>query len=54
MNIDEAKQALTRLIEKSRLHFYKPVQIAEILYHDRVYHDVDLSSMETYRTQSKK
>ena len=54
MNIDEAKQALTRLIEKSRLHFYKPVQIAEILYHDRVYHDVDLSSLETYRTQSKK
>ena len=54
MNIDEAKQALIRLIDKSRLHFYKPVQIAEILYHDRVHHDVDLSSLETYRTQSKK
>ena len=54
MNIEEAEQALIRLIDKSRLHFYKPVQIAEILYHDRVHHDVDLPSLETYRTQSKK
>ena len=54
MNIEQAKQALIRLIDKSRLHFYKLVQIAEILYHDRLYHDVDLSSLETYRTQSKK
>ncbi|MBQ7217077.1 MAG: HaeII family restriction endonuclease, partial [Synergistaceae bacterium] len=54
MNIDESKQALIKIIDKSRIHFYKPIQIAEILYHDRVYHDVDLSSLETYRTQSKK
>ncbi len=54
MNITEAKEALDRLIQKSRIHFYKPIQIAEILYHDRVFHDVDLLSPETYRTQSKK
>ena len=54
MNITEAREALDRLIRKSRIHFYKPIQIAEILYHDRVFHDVDLSSLETYRTRSKK
>lgn len=54
MNITEAREALDRLIRKSRVHFYKPIQIAEILYHDRVFHDVDLSLLETYRTQSKK
>ena len=54
MNIKQAKQALDKIIQKSRIHFYKPIQIAEILYHDRVFHDVDLSSLETYRTQSKK
>ena len=54
MNITEAGEALDRLIRKSRVHFYKPIQIAEILYHDRVFHDVDLSLLETYRTQSKK
>ena len=54
MNITEAREALDKLIRKSRIHFYKPIQIAEILYHDRVFHDVDLSSPETYRTQSRK
>lgn len=54
MNITEAREALDRLIRKSRIHFYKPIQIAEILYRDRVFHDVDLSSLETYSSQSKK
>ena len=54
MNITEAREALDRLIRKSRIHFYKPIQVAEILYHDRVFHDVDLSSIETYRNRSKK
>ena len=54
MKFDEAKSALDKLINKSRVHFYKPIQIAEILYHDRVYRDIDLSSLDTYRTQSKK
>lgn len=54
MNRHQAIEALEKIIKKSRIHFYKPVQIAEILYHDRIYHDVDLSSLETYRTRSKK
>ena len=53
MNAEQALNALDKIIQKSRIHFYKPIQIAEILYHDRVYHDVDLASLETYRTRSK-
>lgn len=35
MNIKEAKQALDKVISKGRVHLYKPIQIAEILYRDR-------------------
>lgn len=49
----EAKNALDTVIEKARVHLYKPIQVAEILYHDRVFHDVDLLDLETYRAQSK-
>lgn len=51
---EEAKKALDLIIRKSRVHLYKPIQIAEILYHDRVHHDVKLLELETYRTKSKK
>lgn len=49
----EAKQALDTVIKKSRVHLYKPIQIAEILYRDRVIQDIDTSNLETYRTKSK-
>ena len=49
----EAKKALDALIGKSRVHLYKPIQIAEILYRDRTYKDIDLSQLEDYRTKSK-
>lgn len=54
VTIQEAKQALDNVIEKSRVHLYKPIQVAEILYRDRVYKDIDLSKLEDYRTRSKK
>ncbi len=54
MDTEQALKALDKIIMKSRIHFYKPIQIAEILYHDRVFHDVNLSSLETYRNKSKK
>jgi hypothetical protein len=54
MNIAEAKQALDKVIDKARVHLYKPIQIAEILYRDRVEQDINLSELATYRTQSKK
>ena len=49
----EAKKALDKIISKSRVHLYKPIQIAEILYQDRVVKDIDLGDLESYRNQSK-
>ena len=50
----KAKDALDKIIKKSRVHFYKPIQIAEILYRDRIDGDIDLEDLETYRNKSKK
>lgn len=52
-DISKAKKALDNLIKKSRVHLYKPIQIGEILYHSRVYNDVDLDDLESYRNASK-
>jgi type II restriction enzyme len=49
-----AKKALDKVIDKARVHLYKPIQIAEILYRDRVEQTITLSELATYRTQSKK
>ncbi|GHT53630.1 type II restriction endonuclease HaeII [Bacteroidia bacterium] len=54
MKIQEAKLQLDKVIDKARVHLYKPIQVAEILYRDRVENDVDLSDLETYRNSSKK
>lgn len=54
ITIEDAKRALDIVIEKGRIHLYKPIQVAEILYRDRIYKDIDLSNLEDYRTQSKK
>ena len=54
VTIEEAKRSLDIVIEKGRVHLYKPIQVAEILYRDRVYKDINLSKLEDYRTQSKK
>lgn len=51
---DDAKKALDNVIKKSRVHLYKPIQIAEILYRDRTVGDIDLANLEDYRTKSKK
>lgn len=48
------KQALDTVIRKSRVHLYKPIQIAEILYHHRVDGTLDLSDLQTYRNISKR
>jgi len=55
-NLAQAKLAIETLIKKSRVHLYKPIQIAEILYMDRANPElkVNLSDLETYRTRSKK
>jgi hypothetical protein len=53
MTLEQAKSALDRLIKISRLHLYKPIQIAEILHRDRVYGDINLADINTYRNTSK-
>jgi len=53
INESEGKKALDKVISKSRVHLYKPIQIAEILYRDRVYGDIKIEDLETYRNQSK-
>lgn len=54
MDILEAKKSLDKVISKGRVHLYKPIQIAEILYRDRVKKDIDLSDLNTYKNASKK
>lgn len=54
MELAQAKKALDKVIAKARVHFYKPIQIAEILYRDRVYNDISIKKLETYRNASKR
>lgn len=51
---NDAKKALDSIISKSRVHLYKPIQIAEILYRARVHKDINPLNLEEYRTKSKK
>src|SRR3989344_9691411 len=48
------KLSLDVIITKSRVHFYKPIQIAEILYHHRLEKKWDLIDLESYRNISKR
>lgn len=55
MNLSEAKKLLDKVIVKSRVHLYKPIQIAEILYRKRVVDaSLDMTKLEFYRNASKK
>lgn len=51
---EDARQALDTLINKARVHFYKPIQVAEILYYDRVVKPLNFENLESYRNESKK
>jgi type II restriction enzyme len=53
-NNNLSKKALDLVIRKSRVHLYKPIQIAEILYHHRTERGLDLSDLESYRNISKR
>lgn len=57
MNADltEAKEALDKIIRKGRVHLYKPIQIAEILYYSRnKFTEINIQELDTYRNVSKK
>lgn len=49
-----AKETLDKIISKSRIHFYKPIQIAEILYRIRQHGDINPLNLEEYRNESKR
>ena len=53
MDNQTAKKHLDTVIRKARIHLYKPIQIAEILYRQRTVGDIDLDDLETYRTLSR-
>lgn len=54
-NLKEAKNALDKVISKGRVHLYKPIHIAEILYHARKgLARINIEELDTYRTVSRK
>ena len=53
-NLENAQNALDSIIKKSRVHFYKPIQIAEILCKHRIQEKINLEQLEDYRNISKK
>ncbi|MBI2057871.1 MAG: HaeII family restriction endonuclease [Candidatus Yanofskybacteria bacterium] len=50
----DPKVALDRILKKSRVHFYKPIQIAEILFNHRTKKKIKLKNLESYRNISKR
>lgn len=50
----KSKDALDKIIRKSRVHLYKPIQIAEILYHHRIEKNINPLDLESYRNASKR
>lgn len=54
MSGKNAKGALDKIILKSRVHSYKPIQIAEILYNSRIKRNINIEDLESYRNLSKR
>jgi hypothetical protein len=54
MKYEDAIKCVEKIIGKARVHLYKPIQIAEILFRARHNGDIDLGDLATYRTQSRK
>lgn len=54
-HLDDAKFALDKVIKKSRVHLYKPIQIAEILHMHRTQPSskINLLDLDSYRSPSK-
>ena len=48
----DAKARLDLIIRKSRVDMYKPIQIAEVLYHSRVHGDVDCARLADFKNRS--
>jgi len=53
--LQDAKKRLDNIINKARVDLYKPIQIAEVLYHSRnSAQSLDLSNLENFRINSRK
>ena len=53
-NLEQAKARLDLIMGKARAHWYKPIQIAEILYQHRLNPNFDLRELGHYRGRSKR
>jgi hypothetical protein len=49
----EAKLRLDKIIRISRVDMYKPIQVAEVLYHDRICSQITADDLDSYRKESK-
>ncbi|CAK0760781.1 hypothetical protein CCP3SC1AL1_2860003 [Gammaproteobacteria bacterium] len=54
MNLKQAKTKLDKVINKGRVHFYKPFQIAEVLRRHRTGELVNLLDLESYKNASRR
>lgn len=54
IKMETAKDYLDNLIKGGRLQLYKPIQIAEILYRDRISDEIDFADIETFRLPSRR
>jgi len=54
MNVKQAKAKLDKVINKGRVHFYKPFQIAEILRRHRTGEVENLLDLESYKNPSRR
>jgi type II restriction enzyme len=54
MNIQQAKNVLDKVINKGRVHFYKPFQIAEILRRHRIGELKNLLDLDSYKNPSRR
>lgn len=52
IDLCEAKRALDKIINKARVDMYKPIQIAEVLYHSRIDRNIDVTNLRSYQNPS--
>jgi type II restriction enzyme len=52
MEIEDAKGEIDTLINNARFRCFRPIRVAEILYHSRTVDDVALEDPESYRVES--
>ena len=52
ISIEQAKERLDYIIKIGRVDLYKPIQIAEVLFHSRIVGNVDALDLATYQNPS--